>query len=296
MLHKDSKTNYTKANSIEALLDVGAQILQQNAISRARLEAEILLGFVLGLQRVELHIFSNNPVESFFVESYFRLLKRRANQEPIEYLIEKVSFYGEELYISYGALIPRPETEILVNKALELIDQKDCKNIVEIGVGSGAISVLLAHLNKSLTKKDSALTLHASDISPEALFIAYVNKVNFKVDNLSLHHSSYLDFNIKMGLKFDLLISNPPYIKNGTLLPKSLAYEPQNALFGGERGDEMLHHIINLAYQNQIPYLLCEMGYDQRESIQTHLKEIPHRALEFYKDLAGLDRGFMVSF
>lgn len=285
----------TQASTIGALLDFGAHFLQNDVISRPRLEAEILLGFVLGLQRVELHMCFDCIVESFFVESFFRLLRRRLNYEPIEYLTEKVSFYGEELYISYGALIPRPETEILVEKAFELICQKNCRNIAEIGVGSGAISVLLSHLSKKL-QKDSMLALHASDISPEALFNAYVNKIKFKAENLTLHNSSYLEFNENFGIAFDVLISNPPYIKNGEILPKSLAYEPKNALFGGENGDEVLLNIIDLATKNYIPYLICEMGHDQKESIQAYLKKIPHKNVEFYKDLAGLDRGFVVSF
>ncbi|MCI5968941.1 HemK/PrmC family methyltransferase [Helicobacter sp.] len=279
--------------TIAGLLNVGTQILQHNAIMRPRLEAEVLLGFVLGLQRVELHAHFDRIVESFFVESYFRLLKRRANHEPMEYLIEKVSFYGEELYISYGALIPRPETEILVDKALQLILDKDCKNIAEIGVGSGAISVMLAHLSKDL-KSDS--NFYASDISPEALFNACVNREKFRVKNLSLHLGAYLDFNAKLRINFDVLVSNPPYIKEGEMLPKSLSYEPQKALFGGEKGDEMLCHIIDLAQENRIPYLLCEMGYNQKESIKVHLSNIPHKSVEFYKDLAGLDRGFVISF
>lgn len=284
-----------ESHSIKDLLCFGVEVLQESRIERPRLEAEILLGFVLGLQRVELHARFHQNVESFFVESYLRLLKRRVNYEPIEYLIEKVSFYGEELYVSYGALIPRPETEILLEKTLELIVSKDCKNIAEIGVGSGAISVLLAHLSKGL-KSDSNLSFHASDISPEALFNACVNREKFKVKNLSLHLSAYLDFNVKLGINFDILVSNPPYIKEGEMLPKSLSYEPQKALFGGVRGDEMLLNIIDLAQKFKIPYLLCEMGYDQKESVKAHLKNTPHKSVEFYKDLTGLDRGFILHF
>ncbi|TLD84104.1 peptide chain release factor N(5)-glutamine methyltransferase [Helicobacter sp. MIT 11-5569] len=278
-------------NTIKELLDEAVCALGESGIERARLEAEILLGFVLDYNRVELHCRYDENVHPFYAESFWRLIKRRRLHEPIEYLVEKVSFYGEEFYISHGALIPRPETEILIDKALEIITQKGCKNIVEIGVGSGAISIMLSFL-----KKDSTLCLHASDISPEALFNAYVNKIKFNAKNLELHHSSYLDFNTKLRLKFDVLIANPPYIKNGEKLPKSLGFEPKKALYAGEVGDEMLLHIIDLAFLHKIPYALCEMGYNQRESIKAHLEKIPHKSLEFYKDLAGLDRGFVISF
>lgn len=117
------------------------------------------------------------------------------------------------MYISHGALIPRPETEILVQKALQWIECKSCTKIAEIGVGSGAISVLLSYL-----LQNPKLEFHASDISPEALFNAYVNKVKFQANNLTLHNSAYLDFNQKSNIAFDLLLANPPYIQEGEIL------------------------------------------------------------------------------
>ncbi len=282
-------------SSIEDLLGFGTKKLKESGILRARLEAEILLGFVLGYTRVQLHCHYMQKVVEFYVESYKRLIKRRSLHEPIEYLIEKVGFFGEELYISHGALIPRPETEILVQIALDLILENDFINIAEIGVGSGAISVILAHLTKKLSRTN-ALHFYGSDISPEALFNAYVNKRLFNVRNLALFNSSYLDFNVKQKIKFDLLISNPPYIKNDFKAPKSLAYEPRRALFGGVNGDEILKEIITLAYNCEIPFLLCEMGYNQRQSIENFMRNYPHKSLEFYKDLAGLDRGFLIKF
>lgn len=169
-----------------------------------------------------------------------KLILRRSHHEPIEYLVESVSFYGEELYVSYGALIPRPETEILVQKALDLIVRKSCTRIAEIGVGSGAISVLLA-------SKNPKLEFHASDISPEALFNAYVNRVRFGAENLTLHRSAYLDFNKALKIPFDLLLANPPYIKEGEILPPTLRFEPQNALFGGKEAMKCYCILFNLA-------------------------------------------------
>lgn len=280
---------------IEEILEKGVEFLKNSGIDRARLEAEILLGFVLKYTRVQLHCHYHQEVEAFFVESFMRLIKRRSLHEPIEYLIESVSFFDTEFYISHGALIPRPETEILLQKALDVILENPVTNIAEIGVGSGVISVLLAYLTKKVARQNP-LRFYASDIAPEALFNAYVNKVRFKADNLELFNSAYLDFNQQLKIKFDVLISNPPYIKNGFTLPKSLSFEPQNALFGGEKGDEMLLHIIDLAYTLGIPFLLCEMGYDQKESVLRHLQKYPYKHLEFYEDLAGLDRGFVLKF
>lgn len=277
--------------SIKEALEYGVIQLKKSGIPRPILESEILLGFVLGKSRIALQCNFEKTMDSFWLESFKRLIRRRSLYEPIEYLIEKVGFYGEELYVSYGALIPRPETEILVQKAMDLIQEKSCVKIAEIGVGSGAISVMLSYL-----LRNPQLEFHASDISPEALFNAYVNKVKFQADNLTLHKSAYLDFNESLKISFDLLLSNPPYIQEGEILPPSLKFEPQNALFGGKRGDEILLKVIQLGFQLRIPFLICEMGYNQRESVESYLQTLPHKSLEFYQDLAGLDRGFVVEF
>lgn len=279
----------SKESSIWVLLENAAKVLQDSAILRPLLEAEILLSFVLNCKRVFLHGHPNALVSAFLAESFMQLIKRRSLHEPLEYLIESVSFYGEEFYITYGALIPRPETEILVSRALEIIQRYKLLNVAEVGVGSGVISVLLAHNIQNAT-------FHASDIAPEALFNAYVNKMRFACSNLTLHHCAYLDFNKTFKREFNLLVSNPPYIKNGTILPKSLDYEPKCALFGGERGDEVLLQVIDNARFHKIPFVLCEMGYNQRENVERYLQNIPHKQLEFYKDLAGLDRGFFIEF
>lgn len=277
--------------SIKEALGYGAVELKKSGIERPILESEILLGFVLKQSRVALHYNFEMTIDSFWLESFKRLIRRRSFYEPMEYLIENVSFYGEELYISYGALIPRPETEILVQKAMDWIVRKSCVKIAEIGVGSGAISVMLSHL-----LKNPKLEFHASDISPEALFNAYVNKVKFQADNLTLHKSAYLEFNENLKIPFDLLLSNPPYIKEGEILPKTLEYEPKTALFGGKKGDEILLKIIQLCFDCKIPFLICEMGHNQKKSVESCLQTLPYKSLEFYKDLAGLDRGFMIEF
>ncbi|WP_104721423.1 HemK/PrmC family methyltransferase [Helicobacter mesocricetorum] len=258
-------------------------------LERPTLESEILLAFVLKKPRIYLHSHSFKNINPFEEEHFKRLILRRENFEPIEYITEKVSFYGQEFYISNGALIPRPETEILVDVASHIIQSKNCQSIAEIGVGSGIISITLAllHQNKSLE-------FHASDISPEALFNAYVNIQKFNRSNIALYNSPFLDFNTHQH--FDLLLSNPPYIKNKTTLPKPLSFEPPQALFGGDRGDEILHKIILIAKERNIPYVVCEMGYDQKNSIMAFTKNLALKKLEFYQDLSGLDRGFIIEF
>lgn len=258
-------------------------------LERPILESEIILAFVLNKPRIYLHSHSFETINPFHQEYFKRLILRRESFEPIEYILEKVSFYHQEFYISKGALIPRPETEILVDMASHIIQSKNCQNIAEIGVGSGIISITLALLHKS-----KPLEFHASDISPEALFNAYVNTKKFNCSNITLYNSAFLDFNNYKH--FDLLLSNPPYIQNKTILPKPLSFEPQQALFGGDRGDEILHKIIAIAKARNIPYVVCEMGHNQRNSILAFTKNLSVKTLEFYQDLSGLDRGFIIEF
>ena len=256
-------------------------------LERPLFESEILLGFVLKKERIFLHCNAQKELDSFDEDSFFRLIERRKNHEPLEYLIESVSFYENKFYISYGALIPRPETEILVEKARVLIQEKNLQNIAEIGIGSGAISI-------SLAKLFSNAKFYASDISPFALFNAFVNLKKFDLQNLELFRSNLLDF--AQNIKIDILVSNPPYIKDSYVLPKNVQKEPKIALFGGKKGDEILHKIIKIAFDKKIPYVLCEMGYDQKKSIFDFAQNFSYKHLEFYKDFAGLDRGFVLEF
>jgi release factor glutamine methyltransferase len=259
-----------------------ATIDLEHVTDRAKLESEILLCSVLECDRIYLHIYADKEIDT---KEYFDLIHRRSQHEPIEYITNSVSFYSEEFFIDYGALIPRPETEILIDKVLPLIS-KDTK-IVEIGVGSGIISVMLAKL--------AGCCIDAIDISENALKIARKNIEKFDlVDKISLHKSDLLD---EYDKKIDVIVSNPPYIEDGIELDKALSYEPQNALFGGNIGDEILKQIIDQAYIRGVKVVACEMGYDQKDKIENYLrrKDYHYTSLEFYKDLSNLDRGFVLT-
>jgi len=253
----------------------------KDKFERPRLEAEILLAHHLGYSRIDLILRDKEELRD--IEGFLNLVKRRANFEPIEYITSKVSFYLDEFYIAKGALIPRPETEILVDKALEIIDKRGLKNIAEIGVGSGAISVTLAKLRPNLN-------IVATDISKEALRVARVNIKKFGVDKaIKLYHTSLLD-----GVKeeLELIISNPPYIDEGEILEPNVAnFEPKEALFAKDRGLKLIKEIILIAKDRDLP-LVCEMGYNQKEPLITFFKEQNIKNYSFYKDLASLDRGF----
>ncbi len=250
-------------------------------------EASLLLQHTLKCDDVYLILKEDELLTEY--KRYKELVKRRSLDEPIEYITNSVSFYSKEFFIKKGALIPRPETELLIDKALDISKKMDKKtlHVGEIGTGSGIIACMLAMLVDDIK-------IIATDISNDALEIARINAQKFGVmDKITFVQTNYLD-----GIydKFDMIISNPPYIAEGFVLENPLSYEPQNALFGGIRGDEMLIEIIDLWLKREIPYLLCEMGYDQKKPLYTYLRDKGIKQIDFYKDLSSFDRGFVAKY
>lgn len=212
-------------------------------------------------------------------------IEKRSRNVPLEYLSNRVSFYSREFYVDEGALIPRPETEHLIDEVLKRIDPREAITVTEVGVGSGIISVMLAlHLPNA--------RLIAVDISPRALAVARRNIESFGLsDRIELREGDLLSC---VAEPIDLLVSNPPYIAHDAPLESNLSYEPQNALFGGAIGDEIIRRLVDEVYVRRIPMFACEMGYDQRVKVQEYLTSFAVQSLEFYTDLAGFDRGFVL--
>lgn len=246
-------------------------------------EASILLQHISGLDQVALILNEEKIFNEY--QRYKALIQRRTDDEPIEYITGHVSFYSRDFFINPGALIPRPETEILIDKAVKaakIFDQKI--QMAEIGTGSGIIAVMMA-----LLIEDIHIT--AVDISEDALKIAKINARRFGVhEKITFIQTSYLD-----GIydQFDMIVSNPPYIADDFLLENNLSYEPKNALFGGAVGDEILKNIIDIWSERGIPLLCCEMGYDQKSALSRYLANKGINRFSFYEDLAGFDRGFI---
>lgn len=269
------------SRTVDEWLELGASRLREVA-ERPRREAEILLGFVLGREQLYLMTHLDEEVEA---DTYMELVERRAHNEPMEYITSSVSFFSQEFYIAPGALIPRPETELLIEKLLERLDLSTKESFVEVGVGSGIISIVLAQHCKNAS-------FLATDISADAITIAKKNiELKGMKERIHLIQTDLLD---GVDIPIDILVSNPPYIENGIELESNLDYEPQNALYGGEIGDEILRRLIDEAISRDVRILACEMGYDQKEKIETYCEGKAIRSLEFYKDYAGHDRGFIM--
>ena len=253
-------------------------------IPRASREAQLLLMDFLKVD--ELWLITNQGSTLKNLDELFIMVHRRAKNEPLEYITNRVSFYSEEFYIDKGALIPRPETELLIDEIIKFEPDKDKEfTFVEVGVGSGIISIILAqhYCNAKFI---------AVDISQEALRVTKENLKRFSLEErIELRLGSLLE---PVNEKIDYLVSNPPYIENGVCLENNLSYEPQNALFGGVIGDEIIKKLLDEVLSRNISYFTCEIGYDQKDKIQNYLKDKKYEKLLFYKDLSDFDRGFTI--
>ena len=258
----------------------------KESCERPQFEAELLLAYHLNQDRMYLILHENDTIDDLV--AYEGLVKRRAANEPYEYIVGSASFYDIHLAVEPGVLIPRPETEILIDLVAEIIEKEHITSIAEIGIGSGAISIVLA-------RKFPDLKIVATDICDMPLKVAAKNIQTFGLEKqITLKKSNLID---EVHKKIELLVSNPPYIAEDFILRSNVVdHEPKEALFGGRVGDELLKQIIRDAKKREIPYLACEMGYDQKEPIQAFVNEIGVKSIKFYKDLAGFDRGFIIQF
>lgn len=211
-------------------------------------------------------------------------VEKRANTRlPIQYIIGEAYFMGEFFKVTPDVLIPRDETEILVTKAIELIKQNCFENVLDIGTGSGCIACTIAKKTKA--------TVLGVDISSDALRIALDNVTRLGINNRAVFRKSDLFSKVRDEEKFDMIISNPPYIPLGTILSDEVNYEPQIALFADENGLRFYKKIVAHAPEYLKPngYLLFELGIGESESVKEFMeKDFTDIAVE--KDLAGIDR------
>ncbi len=266
---------------VKEAIAAGAKELKKIA-QRPYFESELLLSHCFGIDRIDLHKDPERELPNYALKEFFSAIKRRSKGYPIEYITQRVSFYSLEFYIHEGVLIPRPETELLVEKALEL----PVERVAEIGVGSGAVSVALALNNDKIR-------IVATDISKKAVKLARKNVARYSLSKrIEIRECAFLDC---VEEEIDLIVSNPPYIKRGVELEKPVTFEPPEALFAGEEGDEIIKNIVSLALDRGVAFLICEIGYDQKESVEKHCRQLGLDP-KFYKDYAGWYRGFVIDF
>lgn len=273
--------------SINELLRFGEKELEVITDTNM-LDAKLLLSYVLNKDSLYLFMNRDEEVSHEQIDLYEKLIRRRKSGEPLQYIIEHQEFMGLDFYVSPGVLIPRGDTEVMVEILIEKLKNLDSIRILDIGAGSGAIHVALAYYLKQST-------IVAVDISSDAIEIAQknakVNKVNERITYCLSDLFDALDENDK----FDVIVSNPPYIPTEVIdgLQKEVSvHEPRLALDGGKDGYDFYKRIINDAnnYFKDNGLLAFEVGHDQAQTIRELLEMANYKDIEIYKDLNSIER------
>jgi len=251
-----------------------------------RLEAEVLLSFSLNKQRSYLYTWPDKPLEPSQLSHFSDLITRRMQGEPIAYIIGHKEFWSLDLNITPDTLIPRPETELLIELALELAPLNPPFKIADLGTGSGAIAAAIA------TERPDC-NIVATDISASALVVAKNNFKRLKLTNIHTHQGAWCEA-LPQKQAFNLIISNPPYIPESDphLAQGDLPWEPRNALASGTDGLDDIRCIIEQSptYLTSGGWLLLEHGYDQGLEVRHLLQTQGYKQVCTHQDLAGHDR------
>lgn len=255
----------------------------------AALDTDLLVCHFLGLSKLDLLMEPGREVEADKVKIIQDAFEKRAKGFPVQYLIGTEGFMGLEFNVTPSVLIPRPDTEILVEKIIELIDNREGARILDIGTGSGAITISLAHYLKT-AKVDTV------DISLEATEVAKGNAEKNKVaDRVTFLNGDVFE-PVTEGTKYDVVVSNPPYIPSEDIEDLQIevaVHEPRLALDGGQDGYDFYRRIINEApaYLNEGGILAFETGHDQARTIAELMEQNGHyENMVIHKDLAGIER------
>ena len=277
-----------KLNTLLEILNYSTDLLEKKNISDARLNVELMMTGVLKCDRVKLYLDFDKPLSKEEINSFKVLLKRRLNKEPLQYILGKTNFYGYDLVVNKNVLIPRPETEILVEKVLEDINSSKKKSvkIFEIGAGSGCISIALS---KELSKIGIEHHIKVIDNSKGAIEVAKENKELNSVEEERIEFSTKDLFRINsIDDNYDYIISNPPYISReeyNKLDDEIKNYEPKNSLSDGEDGFKFFKKIFSLL--NDYKYkskMFCEIGNNHKYELESMLKEMGIEDFTFFED------------
>lgn len=272
----------------ELLID-GNKILKEANIDTYILDTQLLLGKVLGKDKLYLITNKEEEVSKFKEREFYSLIEKRKNKMPISYILKTTEFMGLDLHVEEGVLIPRGDTEILVEETLKFMDEDKEYEVCDLCCGSGAIGISIAHFREN-TKVD---LIDYYDV-PEK--VTKRNIVKQKLSNRSKFiKSDLLNEVINQQKKYDILVSNPPYIKEeviDTLMEDVKDYEPHTALSGGNDGLDFYRRIVDdsdkILKENGI--LAFEIGHDQGEEVSNLMIEKGYKNVRVVKDLAGLDR------
>lgn len=248
-----------------------------------KLDAELLIAHVLGKTRAEILTHPDTDVESEQYQYLKKLAEKRMQGEPMAYLLGRQEFWSLSLMVNSSVLIPRPETEDLVEWTLNHFSERDELMLADLGTGSGAIALAIA-------SEKSCWKISATDFSEAALNVARYNASKYQLNNIHFYQGNWCD--ALPSKRYDVLISNPPYIPEQDQHLKNLRHEPRAALVAGVDGLDAIRSIIQQApaYLKEQGCLVLEHGYNQATSVRNLLQERGFVFIETYLDLAGCDR------
>ena len=272
--------------NIRSAVIEGANILKNSYIQTAQLDTEILMAKVLCSNREYIILNNHKDLNDNNLEYFKRLIRERANRKPIAYLLNKKFFWDSEFYVNKNTLIPRPDTEVIIEEILRLTKHKNKLNILDIGVGSGCILLTILKERKNFYGT-------GIDISKKSLDISKINAKNLNVDERTKFYKSDIDKFAKG--KYDLIVSNPPYIKSCDLKyleSDVINFEPKLALDGGLDGLSVIRKVINKSSEliKQNGKFILEIGFDQKNKVINLLKDKGFYINSISKDLAKNDR------
>ena len=273
--------------TIKETIRKGMIILKTNNVTEPNIKSRLIMQFVLNKPREYLVVYDKEKLTLRQEVNYFKAIKKLCNGIPIQHITNRQEFMKMTFFVDENVLIPRPDTEILVEEVIKIAKKINAKKILDLCTGSGAIAISLAkYIDKS--------NITAVDISDKALNVAKSNAKNNEVEDRITFVESDLFKNLKKE-KYDIIVSNPPYIKKEVLkkLDKEVQKEPKLALDGGYDGLDFYRKIINKAeeYLKFNGYLCFEIGYDQKEDVENLLKEQEkYINITCKKDLCDNDR------
>jgi release factor glutamine methyltransferase len=266
------------------VLRLSAGYLSEHGSPTPRLDAELLIGHALGLPRIELYTNFDRPLDEPELAACRALLERRGRREPVAYILGRWGFHGLDLAVDGRVLVPRPETEVLVERCLALLDGREAPQIVDVGTGSGAIALAV-----KAARPDAAVA--ATDVSADALAVAAANAAALGLE------VELVETDLLAGVegRFALVASNPPYIGEGevaALEPEVAGYEPRLATVAGPAGTEVLARLVAAAPGALEPggWLVVECGLGQAEAVRAMMAAAGAAETSAEPDLAGIDR------
>jgi release factor glutamine methyltransferase len=262
----------------------------RNNLSESRIDAELLLSHVLNCKRLDLYLKKDEEIGKRELAKFKQLIVERKNRKPVSYITGEREFMGLSFKVNSGTLIPRPETELLVEEAVKLIKKRKLSLVLEIGTGSGNIAV-------SIAKLAGGVKVFSSDASLDALRVAQGNADAHGVaDRVVLKHGDLFEALRGEGLEgaFDMIVSNPPYIADDekAALAPELSFEPSAALFGGGDGLDFYRSIAGGAgnFLKQGGFLLFELNSNRSAGIQQITAEAGYKIEKIIKDYSNLER------